>query len=226
MGSFSPLMVILKENKLTGPNYIDWKRNLDIVLTVEEYKYVLVEECPPKPDANSDEEVKEAYKKWKKADEMARCYILASMSNVLQHQHQAMAIAYGMIYNLKELFGHQSRAARQFAIKCLMNIKMAEGTPVRDHVLKMMGHLNEMEILGAEIDGETQVDIILGTLPKSFDNFCLNYNMNKRLYSLAELAKELQDAESLFRQSGHIFISKKASTSKPKDGKKKNNIQK
>lgn len=221
MGSFSPLMVILKENKLTGPNYIDWKRNLDIVLTAEEYKFVLVEECPPKPDANSDEEVKEAYKKWKKADEMARCYILASMSNVLQHQHQAMPTAYEMMYNLKELFGHQSRVARRIAMKSVMSATMAEGTPVRDHVLKMMGHLNEMEILGAEIDGETQVDIILGTLPKSFDSFCLNYSMNKMSYSLAELAKELQDAEALFKQNAHVYVTEKASTSKPKGGKKK-----
>ena len=43
--SFSPLMSILRENKLTGPNYVDWKRNLNIVLTAEEYKYVLTEAC-------------------------------------------------------------------------------------------------------------------------------------------------------------------------------------
>ena len=36
--SFNPLAVILKENKLDGTNYIDWKRNLDIVLTTEDYK--------------------------------------------------------------------------------------------------------------------------------------------------------------------------------------------
>ena len=44
--SFSPLMSILSENKLTGPNYVDWKRNLDIVLTAREYKYVLIDFCP------------------------------------------------------------------------------------------------------------------------------------------------------------------------------------
>ena len=41
---------------------------------------------------------------------------------------------------------------RQLAMKNLMTTTMAEGTPVRDHVLKMMAHLNEMEILGAKID--------------------------------------------------------------------------
>ena len=32
MASFSPLVTILNQNKLTGSNYVDWKRNLDIVL--------------------------------------------------------------------------------------------------------------------------------------------------------------------------------------------------
>ena len=80
---------------------------------------------------------------------MARCYILASMSNVLQHQHEPIATAYDMMLNLKEMFGEQNCAGRQVAMKALLNTKMAEGTRVRDHVLKMISHLNELEILGA-----------------------------------------------------------------------------
>ena len=43
--SFNPLSLILKENKLIGPNYIDWKKNLNLVLTPEEYKFVLTDVC-------------------------------------------------------------------------------------------------------------------------------------------------------------------------------------
>ena len=96
-----------------------------------------------------------------------------------------------MMMNLKEMFGEQNRAARQVAMRALLNTKMAEGTPVRDHVLKMISHLNELEILGAEIDGESQVDIVLMSLPESYKNFRLNYSMSEESYSLAELLKEL-----------------------------------
>ena len=51
--SFNPLSVILKENKLTGPNYIDWKRNLNLVLTAQEYKFVLIDLCPLPLDSDS-----------------------------------------------------------------------------------------------------------------------------------------------------------------------------
>ena len=47
--SFSPLVAIHNKNKLTGSNYVDWKRNLDIVLTTEEHKYVLTQPCPNFP---------------------------------------------------------------------------------------------------------------------------------------------------------------------------------
>ena len=84
-----------------------------------------------------------------------------------------MATTYDMMMNLKEIFGEQNRAGRQVAMKAL-NTKMVEGTPVQDHVLKMISHLNELEILGAEIDGESQVDIVLRSLPESYKNFRLN----------------------------------------------------
>ena len=52
-------------------------------------------------------------------------------------------------------------------MKALLNTKMAERTPVQDHVLKMIAHLNELKILGAKIDRKTQVDIVLMSLPES-----------------------------------------------------------
>ena len=53
--AFNLLVVILRENKLDGTNYIDWKRNLDIVLTAEDNKFVLTDLCPPRPDEGATE---------------------------------------------------------------------------------------------------------------------------------------------------------------------------
>ena len=83
MASFSPLVTILNQNKLNGFNYVDWKKNLDIVLTVEEHKYVLTQLCPSFPSLDAPPEEKKQYYRWQKSNEMAKCYILASISNVL-----------------------------------------------------------------------------------------------------------------------------------------------
>ena len=67
---------------------------------------MLFEKCPPKPADDSSEKEIESYRKWFKADEMVRCYILAFVSNVLQYQHRAMTTAYDMMLNLENLFGN------------------------------------------------------------------------------------------------------------------------
>ena len=45
----------------------------------------------------------------------------------------------------------------------------------------MISHLNTHEVLGADIDEESQADMILQSLPESFKEFGLNYNMNKKI---------------------------------------------
>ena len=53
MASFSQVIAIINKNKLTGSNYVDWKRNLDNVLTAEDDKYVLTQPCPSFPSLNA-----------------------------------------------------------------------------------------------------------------------------------------------------------------------------
>ena len=95
---------------------------------------------------------------------MAKCYILASISNVLQHQMQDVELALDIMLSLKEMFGEQGRFARQETMRQIYNTKMIEGTSVREHCLRMISHLNTLEVLGANIDGESQVDMILQSL--------------------------------------------------------------
>ena len=131
---------------------------------------------------------------------MAKCYIMASMTNVLQKQCQDMML------HLKEMFGEQSRSAWQTTMKNLMSTKMVEGTPVREHVLKMISFINELDMLGAKINSETQADAILASLPDSFNQFIMNYNMNKMVVTLSELLNMLKAAEDLIKKEKPIVM--------------------
>ncbi|CAA0819636.1 Unknown protein, partial [Striga hermonthica] len=201
--------------------------NLDIVLVADEYKFVLTTPAPAPLSAQSTEDEREAHRKWHKADEMARCYILASMSNVLQQQHHTMPTAADMMLSLKELFGEQDRAARFEAMRKIMSSVMPEVASVREHVLKMMEYLNEIDVLGGIIDlGEAKIDIILHSLPKSYDNFRMNAIMNKKGYTLAELLTDLVAAEGLMGRGAQAHVSVKVGPSSSKGGKKKKQVQK
>ena len=106
----------------------------------------------------------------------------------------------------KEMFGEQDRSARQDTMRILLNTKMVQGTPIRQPCLKMISYLNTLEVLGADIDRESQVDIILQSLLESFKEFRLNYNMNKKIYIFSEMMNELVVVEGILVKPMLILI--------------------
>ncbi|GKV12657.1 hypothetical protein SLEP1_g23780 [Rubroshorea leprosula] len=126
MNNFSPLAKILDENRFKGPNYSDWKRNLNIVLTAEKLVHVLNEEPPIMLELGADKDAQEDYQLWFDHDSLAKCYLLASLENRLQKQHEKMATAKDIMASLKEMFGQQNCSTRQSTMKGLMSTKMTE----------------------------------------------------------------------------------------------------
>ncbi|PKU77463.1 hypothetical protein MA16_Dca020639 [Dendrobium catenatum] len=98
------------------------------------------------------------------------------------------------------MFGQPSEQARHKAIKVVMNSKMKANVSVREHVLKMINYIHEVEINGAIIDEGTQVGMILETLSSRFMQFKSNYFMNRLKYNLTELLNELQTFESISKE--------------------------
>ena len=88
----------------------------------------------------------------------------------------------------------------------------------------MISNLNTLEVLGADIDGVSQMDMILQSLPESFKEFRLNYNINKKIYTLSKLMNELVVVEGILVTSSVDANMTKAFTSQSKSkgkGKKK-----
>jgi len=84
----------------------------------------------------------------------------------------------------------------------------------------MISFINELDMLGAEIDSETQVDAILPSLPDSFNQFIINYNMNKMEVTLSKLLNMLKAAEDhIKKENSIVMFAEKSNTSlklKPK----------
>ena len=176
------LSFILSSNKLENENYIDSKLNLDIILT--KHKWVLTTPCPPLTNDDSTQEDNDALAAWLRSDEIVRCYILASMKNMLKEQHRDIETVAEMLYNLLEMFGGQGRQSRQQAVRQFMNCHMKARTPVRDFMILIISFLNKMEILGSENDGKNVIYMILETLPASLDTSKMNYSINKLEYTV------------------------------------------
>ncbi|KAK8985803.1 hypothetical protein V6N11_021656 [Hibiscus sabdariffa] len=199
------LRSLLEKENLNGINFLDWFRNLRIVLKQERKEYVIEEPVPDEPAANAPRADKDKFKKH--MDDMVDvgCLMLATMDSELQKQHENM-VAYEMIQNLKEIYEGQARQERYETSKALFQCKMTEGTPVGAHVIKMMGYVQTLEKLGFPLKNELATDLILQSLPGSFKPFVLNFNMNEINKTLSQLLGMLRTAESDMKKDGSKSI--------------------
>ena len=166
-------------------------------LTPEDYKYVLTQPCPDESIEDSINKERKAYDKWNKANEIAKCYIMASICSVLQTKHQEMITAKEIMDSPERIFAKGARQARQVALCSIMFVEMKKETKVRDHVLHVMNLLNEVEGQRVKIDEDTQIDMLMETLPEAFDQFKVNYNMYKMKLTMTELMNELHSSEEV-----------------------------
>jgi hypothetical protein len=86
--------------------------------------------------------------------------MLATMSRDLQKQYEH-ADAYTMIEGLRGMFQNQARTERYNISKSLFACKLAEGSPVSPHVIKMIGYIETLDRLGSELHPDLATDVIL-----------------------------------------------------------------
>ena len=167
MSTIMNLQSILDANKLIRTNFMDWLRNLRIVLRAENIAYIL--DAPllvsPSVDASVGDQI--AYQKHLDDSIIAACIMLASMSQGLQKQHEAMT-AYDIVTHLKELFHEQARFKRFEVSKILFYSRMQVGTSPVQYALQMYNHNKRLDQLGYWMDPKLSIDLILARLPDSF----------------------------------------------------------
>ncbi|XP_038880435.1 uncharacterized protein LOC120072089 [Benincasa hispida] len=87
MGS---LVQLLASDKLTRDNYVMWKSNLNTILVIDDLWFILTKEYPLVPGSNANLNVRNAYERWIRANEKARAYIIANISDVLAKKNESM----------------------------------------------------------------------------------------------------------------------------------------
>ena len=145
------LRSILEKDKLNGTNFLDWYRNLRIVLRQERKEYILDQPIPEEPAANASRAQKDAYNKHLNDSVDVTCLMLGCMESELQKQLMEME-AYTMIGHLKEMFQEKARIERFNTIRALLSCKLTASGSVSPHVLKMKGHLEHLDKLGLKIE--------------------------------------------------------------------------
>ncbi|KAL0420659.1 UNVERIFIED_CONTAM: hypothetical protein Slati_3088800 [Sesamum latifolium] len=167
--SKNPLTLIMEINKFKGTNYNDWLRNLRIVLDFENQGYVLDKPLPTVlPEGSSPEECL-TFEKWLEDNRKVRSVILASMSNEIQNQYDRLEDVPSIMLRMIEVYAVPDWHIRYAATKPFFGTKMVEGSPVQSHGVKMLSLVKKLEDLKAGLENDTFIDVILQSLPPSYD---------------------------------------------------------
>ncbi|GKB22682.1 zinc finger, CCHC-type containing protein [Tanacetum coccineum] len=189
-----------EKQKLTGPNFIDWYRQLRIVLSIEDKLNYLEQPLPPAPVAPAGQqvapEILAAHTAWVKGSKEIAGLMLMTMDSEIQQNLENLH-AYDMLQELKTLFAQQAEQELLQTTRDFHSCKQEEGQSVSSYVLKMKGYIDNLERLGHPVTLGLAVSLILIGLRKEFDGFVQNYNM----HSLGKTINELHAMLKLHEQT-------------------------
>src|SRR5436309_1729202 len=212
--------IILEQNKLDGKNYQEWFRNLKIVLDSEHKTYVLDGPPPEEAPENSTDAEIETVRIWKEDDIQARCLMLASMTPQLQRQHESMQHASEIHQHLKDLFQVADRSLRYSIASELYSRKLRKGGDVLEHGLKMIEGIERLEAFGEINKNELYEDLILHSMPPSFNQFRVNYLLANKKHTHIELINLLKNAQDTMSNSERpVLVAQTSKASRHKESK-------
>ncbi|KAL0394603.1 UNVERIFIED_CONTAM: hypothetical protein Slati_4426500 [Sesamum latifolium] len=138
------------------------------------------------------------------------------MSNEIQKQYERYEDVWSIMHHMKELYAVPDRPIRYAVMKAFFGARI-EGSSIREHGLMMLSLVEKPKDLQADFEKEeTYVYMILQSLPSSFDQFIINYNMNGLEKILHELINMLVQYETTIEKSAPSVLVGEASTSKAK----------
>ncbi|GJU48277.1 hypothetical protein Tco_1217832 [Tanacetum coccineum] len=185
---------ILEREKLYGPNFSDWYRNLRIVLKGEGKLVYLEQALPEAPAPDAAVAVRDVYTTLYKAQLEVAYLMLISMTPELQKYFEHYN-AYDMIKELKIMFQQPAHVELFETVKAFHACKQEEWQSVSSYVLKMKGYLDQLERLGFPMPKEVGVCFILNSLSKGYEQFVHNYNMYSMRKTISELHAMLKLVE-------------------------------
>ena len=206
---------VLEMDKLNGSNFLTWSRNLRLVLRQERKDYVLEKALPVRIGSNASHAVYNAWNKHYNVAVDVRDLILATMDSDLREQYENMESPIEMISSLKLKFQEQVRVERYQLVKSLTSCKLPNDHPVSPHVSKMMGYIDNLRKLDYPVSQELATEIILQSLPSSYDKFRRNYIKKGLTKTLTELHDMLKTVEPNVKSTLYNLMNEKGRFTKP-----------
>ncbi|GKA47345.1 hypothetical protein Tco_0740228 [Tanacetum coccineum] len=169
-----------EKQKLTGPNFIDWYRQLRLVLSTEDKENYLEHLIPAAPVVPTGQQVPPtaatAHAAWVKGQKEVVVLMLLTMDLDIQ-RNLAHLGAYDMLQELKAIFSKQAEQELLQTVREFHMCKQEEGQSVSSYVLKIKGYIDNLDFVqnyNMHGMGKNMNELHEDTLPKKDVNPALH----------------------------------------------------
>ncbi|KAK1631653.1 hypothetical protein QYE76_005968 [Lolium multiflorum] len=205
---------LLEKEKLkgNGSNFTDWSRHVRIFLTGVSRHFVLEAPLGPPPPPPVSEDIKNVYEtrvtQYSKFS-VPSCALRGELQKRFEHHDPCE-----MMRELKLIFETHAAVESYEASKQFFNCMMEEGSSVSEHMFAMSGHAKKLSDLGIVIPNKLGIHRVLQSLPPSYKNFVMNYNMHNMNKELPELFSMLKSAEVEIKKENQVLMVNKTTSFK------------
>ncbi|KAK1630811.1 hypothetical protein QYE76_005126 [Lolium multiflorum] len=211
--------------KSNGSNFTDWFHHVRILLNGGNLQYVLDAPLGAPPAETESDEVKNVYETRKTRYSQVQCAILCSLEADLQKRFEHHD-PYELVNELRTIFETHAVVECYEASKHFFSCMMEEGNSVSEHMVAMSGHAKKLSDLGIVIPNKLGINRVLQSLPPSYKNFVMNYNMQNMNKELPELFSMLKSAEIEIQKEHQVLMVNKTTSFKKQGKPKKGNVKK
>ena len=197
--------------KSNGSNFTDWFRHVRIFLNGGNLQYVLDAPLGDTPAETETDEVKNVYATRKTRYSQVQCAILCSLEVDLQKRFEHHD-PHELVNEVKAIFETHAAVECYEASKHFFSCMMEEGSSVSEHMLAMTGHAKKLSDLGIVIPNRLGINRVLQSLPPSYKNFVMNYNMQNMNKELPELFGMLKAAEIEIKKEHQVLMVNKTTS--------------
>src|SRR5215203_3652981 len=178
---------------------------------------------PPPPAVSED--IKNVYETRVTQYSEIQCAILCSLEAELQKRFEHHDPC-EMMRELKLIFETHAAVESYEASKQFFNCMMEEDNSVSEHMFAMSRHAKKLSGLGIMIPNKLGIHRVLQSLPPSYKNFVMNYNMQNMNKDLPKLFSMLKSAEVEIKKENQVLMVNKTTSFKKQGKPNKGNFKK
>ncbi|TQD69871.1 hypothetical protein C1H46_044597 [Malus baccata] len=182
-----------------GSNYKKWRREIGLLLTLNEFDIALDIPKPVLTDQSTRAEKVDA-ERWVRANKVALSILESAMTDTVRGGIKKHDLAIDYLNAIERKFKESQKAEISHYMAMLTTYKIEGTGSIRDHIMKMTDAAEKLNSLDVNIGEKQLVFMILQALPSKFSQLKVSYNTQDKNWDVDELIAQCVQEENRQKQ--------------------------